>query len=62
MFGLTLWSAGILVVFAAGLEAYDSRLAMMFVIVTLFALFIRHADEIVKILHSVTPTAFTRSP
>lgn len=62
MFGMTMWSIGILVVFAAGLEAYDTRLAMLFVLVTLFALFMRHADEVSRIIRALNPYPVSQLP
>lgn len=62
VFGLTVWGMAILAVFAAGLEAYDHRLAMLFVLVTLFALFLRHSDEFVKILRSLNPFPASQVP
>ena len=55
MFGATIWAGAVLVIIASAIEAYDQKLAMLIVMVTLFALFIGHAGQIVAILKSITP-------
>lgn len=52
-FGKTLLAAFVLVAITAGLEAYDMRIAYMFVMLTLMALFFRYpnaAQEVRKLL------------
>jgi len=55
MFGATIWAGAVLVIIASAIEAYDQKLAMLIVMVTLFALFIAHTGQIVALLQSITP-------